>query len=107
MNTRFSAQRTEDRIPMELAVQIAGNEHLPGVETTFTENVSSRGARVLTTRRWTQNDRLIFASLPGNFQALGRVAYCQPVRGQGFVVGVEFLNPSGNWVIPMPDAAAD
>lgn len=107
MPKTYTISRIEPRVPMEIAVHIGGHDQTPGIETTFTENVSSRGARVLTTRRWNQNDRLIFASLPGNFQALGRVAYCQGVRGQGFVVGVEFLNPSGNWVIPMADAAAD
>ena len=102
MPKTYAISRVEPRIPMEIAVQIAGHDKTPGVETTFTENVSSRGARVISTRRWSQHDRLIFASLPGNFQALARVAYCEPVRGQGFAVGLEFMNPSGNWVIPAP-----
>lgn len=100
-NKTYSVSRVEPRIPMEVAVHIAGHDKIPGVETTFTENVSSRGARVLSTRRWNSGDRLIFASLPGNFQALARVAYCHPVRGNdGFAVGLEFLRPSGQWVIP-------
>ena len=107
MNTRFSVQRAEDRIPMEVAVQIAGNEHLPGVETTFTENVSSRGARVASIRRWRINDRLHLATLPGNFQATARVAYCQPMRGDGFAIGLEFLEPAGRWVVQPPAVQED
>ena len=107
MNTLYSAQRAEDRIPMELAVQIAGNERLPGVETTFTENVSSRGARVVSIRRWRTNDRLHLATLPGNFQATARVAYCQPMRGNGFAIGLEFLEPTGRWVIQPPAVQED
>ena len=102
MNTIFPGQRVDARVPMEVAVQIAGHERLPGVETTFTENVSSRGARVVSIRRWRINDRLHLATLPGNFQATARVAYCQPMRGNGFAIGLEFLEPSGHWVIQPP-----
>lgn len=103
MAKAFAVQRLEKRIPMEVAVQISGEGPIPGVETAFTENVSSRGARVVTVRRWRTDDRLTIASLPGNFRALARVAYCQPVRGHGFAIGLEFLEPAGRWVInPQP-----
>jgi len=75
------------------------------VEMTFTENVSSRGARVVTGRRWGVNDRLMIASLPGNFQSVARVAYCEPRRGEGYAVGLEFTEPEGRWVIN-PSAVA-
>ena len=96
-------ERIEKRVPMEVAVQIAGHLRDPGVETTFTENVSSRGARVVTVRRWHPNERLTIRSLPGGFRATARVAYCQPLRDSGFVIGLEFLEPAGQWVIhPQP-----
>ncbi len=94
----------ENRIPMQLAVQIADHSGNPGVETAFTENVSARGARVISLRRWRANDRLTFASLPGNFRATARVAYCQPLRDRGFAIGIEFLEPCGSWVISPPPA---
>ncbi len=84
---------------MEVAVQISGHDETPGVETTFTENVSSRGARVVTVRRWRTNDHLMITSLPGDFRATARVAYCQPLRGNGFAIGLEFLEPNGHWVV--------
>jgi hypothetical protein len=84
---------------MAVAVQLSGNERLPGVETTFTENVSARGARVVTTRRWQTDDRVLMISLPGDFRARARVAYCQRVRDAGYAIGLEFLEPSGNWVV--------
>ena len=43
----FSALRRDARVPMEVEVQISGHKVLPGTESTFTENVSARGARVL------------------------------------------------------------
>ncbi len=107
MTAAYSVQRAEQRVPMALAVQIEGNESLPGVETTFTENVSARGARVTTIRRWRTNDRLHFATLPGEFRATARVAYCQPRRWNGFAIGLEFLEPTGHWVIQSPAVQED
>ena len=102
MTKAFAVPRLEKRLPMELAVNIAGNRELPGVETTFTENVSSRGARVVTIRRWRTNERLTLISLPGDFRTPARVAYCEPLRGSGFAIGLEFLEPAGRWVISPP-----
>jgi hypothetical protein len=84
---------------MEVGVQISGHPALPGTESTFTENVSARGARVLSTRRWKTGDRLTIATLTGSFRAMARVAYCQLVPESGFAVGVEFVEPTGQWVI--------
>lgn len=99
MAKNYTVQRTERRIPMEVAVQVTGHPTIPGVELTFTENVSGRGARVLSSRRWPRNERLVLASLAGNFQAQARVAYCEKVPNRGFAVGLEFKSPSGRWVI--------
>jgi hypothetical protein len=104
MDRNYNFPRLEKRIPMEVAVQLSGNQHTPGVETTFTQDVSSRGARVVTVRRWQPNDRVVIASLPGDFRATARVAYCQPLRGVGFAIGLEFLEPDGRWVISPPQA---
>ena len=103
-NKAYSIQRCEKRVPMEVAVQIAGHPVVPGVEMTFTENVSSRGARVVSSRRWQINDRLMVASLPGNFQSIARVAYCESLRREGFAIGLEFEQPNGKWVINPPVA---
>jgi len=95
----YVVQRAEKRVPIEVAVRIRSEGPLPEVEETFTENVSSRGARVLSMRRWQPHDRLLFASRPGDFRATARVAYCQPLRGEGFAIGLEFLEPAGGWVV--------
>jgi hypothetical protein len=97
--SQFIWQRAERRIPMEIAVHLEGNRQLPGQEATFTENVSARGARVVSSRRWEMGDRLMFASRTGEFRSSARVAYCQPLQGEGFAIGVEFLEPQGRWVV--------
>lgn len=101
MPRAFSIPRTEQRIPMTVAVHLSGRGRVPGVETTFTENVSSHGARVSTIRLWRTNEVLEVASLPGDFHALARVAYCES-QSEGFVIGLEFLEPAGRWVISAP-----
>jgi hypothetical protein len=100
MPKEYSVNRFEKRVPMAVGVHISGHARVPGTETTFTQDVSSHGARVDTVRRWQINDRLRIESLPGDFRANARVAYCVSARGQGFVIGLEFLEPTGQWVVP-------
>jgi len=102
LRTKFVFERAEQRILMEIPVLIAGHRDVPGSESTFTQNVSARGARVISARYWEQGDSLKFASRTGEFRSSGRVAYCQALQGDGFAIGVEFLNPKGRWVVQFP-----
>jgi hypothetical protein len=95
----FAISRRDVRMPMEVEVRIHGHAKLPGTESTFTENVSARGARVLTTRRWKINEQLVITDAAGSFRSVARVAYCQPVPRAGYAVGLEFTQPSGVWVV--------
>lgn len=101
---KFSVSRCETRIPMEIGVQINGHAIFPGTEHTFAENVSSRGARVLSTRRWKVDDRLILTTLAGSFRAVARVAYCRGVNETGFAIGLELVERTGNWIVAAPTA---
>jgi hypothetical protein len=97
--SNFTCHRAEKRIPMEIPVMIDGHRQAPGSESTFTENVSARGARVVSMRHWEQGEKLTFASRTGEFRSSARVAYCQPLQGDGFAIGLEFLEPKGRWVV--------
>jgi hypothetical protein len=92
-------RRRESRIPMEIPVVLEGNRRLPGSEATFTENVSANGARVVSVRPWDKGAQVVFASRTGEFRSDARVAYCQPIRGEGYASGVEFLEVQGRWVV--------
>jgi hypothetical protein len=94
-----STPRREHRIPMEVPVVLDGHRHLPGAEVTFTENVSAKGARVVSIRQWEKNAPVSFASRSGEFRSEARVAYCQSIREDGYAIGVEFLEPQGRWVV--------
>src|SRR5271170_7756088 len=102
----FAFHRVERRIPMEIPVLLDGHRRMPGSESTFTENVSARGARVVSTRRWEKGEPLTFASRTGAFRSLARVAYCQSLHGDGYAVGVEFLDPAGRWVVQSKASSA-
>jgi hypothetical protein len=95
----FTYHRAEQRIPMEVPVILDGHRRMPGVEATFTENVSAKGARVISMRKWELGEQLNFASRTGEFRSSARVAYCHPLQGDGFAVGVEFLDAKGRWVV--------
>ena len=99
LRNAYRFHRSEHRIPMEIPVVLEGHRKIPGMEATFTENVSPRGARVVTMRHWDKGARLILASRTGEFRSSARVAYCQPIHGDGYVIGVEFLEPKGRWVV--------
>ncbi len=95
----YPFRRSENRIPMEIPVVLDGHRQIPGVESTFTENVSAKGARVVSVRHWDRGARLTLASRTGEFRSSARVAYCQPLHGDGYAIGVEFLEPKGRWVV--------
>ena len=90
---------------MEVGVNLTGHALHPGTESTFTENVSSCGARVLSSRKWKINDRLVISTVAGSFQSVARVAYCELAPQAGFAVGLEFVEPRGTWVISGESAA--
>src|SRR5258708_24261077 len=95
----FTFHRTEKRIPMEIPVVLDGHRQLPGTESTFTENVSARGARVVSVRHWEKGERLTFVSRTGEFRSSARVAYCQRLHVAGYSFGVEFLEPKWRRVV--------
>ena len=97
--------RAEKRIPMAVAVRIAGHASMPGIETTFTEDVCSCGAKVYSARRWKKDEHLQIATLAGNFRSSARVAWCLPAQEIGFAIGLQFEEPSGIWVVA-PAAAS-
>ena len=95
----FDAVRREKRVPMEVGIRISGHPAMPGTETTFTENVSARGARVLTSRRWKTNDQVVVATMTGSFKSFARVAYCAITPENTFAVGLEFTESTGKWIV--------
>ena len=95
----YPFERSETRIPMEIPVVLDGHVQIPGAENTFTENVSTKGARVVSIRAWEKGARVMLVSRTGEFRSSARVAYCQAMHGDGYAIGLEFLEPKGRWVV--------
>lgn len=90
-------RRVEERIAAAVAVMLTSADPAFPTELTLTQNISSRGARVVTRGLWWANDSLVVKSLEGDLQSEARVIYRQPIRENVYVVGLELIEPSGGW----------
>jgi hypothetical protein len=93
-------KRAEDRTPMKVTVDLSSLDIRTPAQEGVTENVSPRGARVLTTKPWKPNDRLNVRSLLGNFRSRARVVYCVPIDGNQFAIGLQLFAAAGQWMSP-------
>ena len=91
MKQQFMLERGENRVEMKLTAMLVGRHGMLGVEKAITENVSSRGVRVISTSEW-QLDDTILVAIPGfHFTSAARVAYCDPLGDGRFCTGLEFV----------------
>jgi hypothetical protein len=94
------SKRAEDRTPMKISVDLASLDVRTPAQEGITENVSARGARILTSKPWKPNDRLNVRSLLGNFRSRARVVYCVPVDTGQFAIGLQLFATAGTWKSP-------
>jgi hypothetical protein len=87
--TRRSDGRFARRIPKRFTAELSRPDESMPKEMTFTENVSTRGARVTTVRRWRAGTRVLVTFLRDGVRSEGRVAYCQRKESGDFAIGVE------------------
>ena len=66
-------------------------------ETTATENVSPRGARVVSKQRWQAGDRVLVKALKGNLRWQAQVVYCEILPSNNFAIGLKLLTAAGRW----------
>lgn len=89
--------RIAKRANVKVPVRLAAVENAFIAETTTTLNISRRGARVLTGRRWRPGEELVLASLSGEFRRQGKVIHCHPLTDGRFCVGLEFGTSIKDW----------
>jgi hypothetical protein len=88
---QYLVKRAADRVDMKVTALLVGRRDRLGVETGFTEDVSSGGVRVISTSEWPLGDTILVA-IPGfHFTAAARVAYCDPLNDGRYGVGLEFV----------------
>src|SRR6266478_7587975 len=89
--------RSEARISAMEPVRLASLSQPFITEPTSTQNISSRGARVMTQQVWEPGSLLLIKSLRGDFWARARVVYWRSFSSSRFAIGLEFFARAGNW----------
>lgn len=86
--------RFEKRIARAVTVDIRlEGEGMPKKAKTLTENVSPRGARVLTDRKWRPGQRVLVVFFEEGIQSQAQIVYCRRLREKKFAVGLELSSP--------------
>jgi len=93
-------RRLENRAPVRVAVDLSASDVHTAAQQGITENVSLRGARVLTNQPWQPNERVTVRSLLGSLRSKARVVYCQPLPEGSFAIGLELFVSIGEWTLP-------
>jgi hypothetical protein len=68
-------------------------------ETTVAENVSPRGARVVSKQPWKKGDRALVKALKGDLQWPAQVVYCEILPSSTFAIGLKLLATADWWGI--------
>lgn len=85
---------------MHVTVDLSGLDIHTAAQQGITQNVSARGARVVTNRPWQPNDHVKVRSLLGSLRSRARVVYCQPLGNDSFAIGLELFVSVGEWTLP-------
>ena len=91
--------RKENRNPQKRQVLLSPLEEPLVTEVGWTENVSRHGLHVLTEWPWLRDTQLTVLSSESELWDRARVVYCQPLSGNLFALGLEFLNPTAEWIM--------
>src|SRR5260370_9633955 len=81
--------RYDKRTAAAVAVMLTSPDRAFTTELALTENISDRGAPVLTKKVWWANETRRFNSLERDLQSEARVVYRQPVRENVYAIGLE------------------
>jgi len=98
--------RMEKRSARAVAVELSRPDLSHAPETTFTENVSLHGVRVVTNQRWRVGDRPLVKYLEGDFQSQAQVMYCQLLPNNALAVGLKLFTRAEEWGSPFSPTAA-
>jgi PilZ domain-containing protein len=92
--------RSERRTARTIAVELSRLGEPLLNERTFTENVSPRGARVVTEREWQPGANLLLISLKDDVRSQAQIVYCARLAKGRFAVGLELSTRVEQWAKP-------
>ena len=94
---RLPPGRSEKRSAAAVAVMLTSPDPGFPTEMTLTQDISSRGARVVTKGLWRPSDSLVIKSLEGGLYSEAQVIYRQPISKNVYAIGLKLIAPQGNW----------
>lgn len=92
--------RTERRLPIMVVVQLA-KAPIQGIaekESTFTHDISSRGARVFSSHPWQAGEVVMLTSLQEG-SVCGKVIYCQRLEDNRYAIGLHVPDRPITWSV--------
>ena len=100
MQVDVKGKRAEERRHLKVGVDLCSVNVRTPAHSGVTDNVSSHGARVLTSKALKSNERLNVRSMLGSYRSRARVVYCVPTEGGLYAVGLQLYAIAGEWVSP-------
>lgn len=92
-------KRMEGRTVARVEVELLSTDAPFINEIALTENVSWYGARVVTKMRWRPNDGVTVKLLSEGLPNRARIAYCNPLKGETFAIGLQFSSAVVSWMV--------
>jgi hypothetical protein len=89
--------RYEKRNPRALTVELLRLDESQFNVRTVTENVSPRGARIVTDSNCTPGKHVLLTAPEEGLKSLARVVYCQPLENTKLAVGLQLVVRVEEW----------
>ena len=99
----IECRRVEVRVPLTGPMWLTSLENGGEFEIATTENASTTGARVVTSKPWKPNESVLISQPPG-FCAVGRIAYCRRMPSENFALGISLEAPPSDWLQSLEDS---
>lgn len=101
---RVPTGRYEERTPRAVTVEFLRFDELQSNKRAVTENVSPRGARIVTDWNCAAGKHVLVTAPSEGVKSLARVVYCQHLESTKFAVGLQFVVRVEEWGKPISHA---
>ena len=90
--------RKHKRVPIVIVVRLMRADlAAEGQESTYTDNVSAHGARIISRHPWQPGEEVQVTSVKDGTAIRGSVVYCQQLETGGFCLGLNFREHAVPW----------
>lgn len=100
MQAELKGKRLEERRYIKVGVDLSSIDVRTPAQSGVTDNVSTHGARVLTSKALRSNERLNVRSMLGNYRSRARVVYCVSASDGMYAIGLQLYASAGDWISP-------